>query len=92
MLWAFAVIIIPPMAYFYLQEDTRPKPGNRHESNAVAEFGEHRIKKVPYFVKLRVGTTYTLHCKKGKSVPLQVPRWFQEVKVPRLPDNGPGWW
>jgi len=22
----------------------------------------------------------------------EVPRVFQEVKVPRLPDNGPGWW
>ena len=20
------------------------------------------------------------------------PRWFQEVKVPRLRDNGTGWW
>ena len=30
-------------------------------------------------------------CKKGKSVPLQA-RGAQEVKVPRLRDNGPGWW
>jgi len=22
----------------------------------------------------------------------EVPRGFQEVKVPRLHDNGPGWW
>jgi len=22
----------------------------------------------------------------------EVPRGFQEVKVPRLRDNGPGWW
>ena len=22
----------------------------------------------------------------------EVPIWFQEVKVPRLRDNGPGWW
>ena len=30
----------------------------------------------------------------GKSVPLQARgvRGFQEVKVPRLRDNGPGWW
>jgi hypothetical protein len=41
------------------------------------------------------------HDIKGKSVPLQarggpqevnVPRVFQEVKVPRLRDNGTGWW
>ena len=30
-------------------------------------------------------------CKKGKSVPLQA-RGAQEVKVPRLRDNGPEWW
>jgi len=32
--------------------------------------------------------------KKGKSVPLhpEVLREFQEVKVPRLRDNGAGWW
>jgi len=31
---------------------------------------------------------------KGKAVPLQaeMPRGFQEVKVPRLRDNGPEWW
>jgi len=31
---------------------------------------------------------------KGKSVPLrtEVPRGFQEVKVPRLRDNDPGRW
>jgi hypothetical protein len=32
---------------------------------------------------------------KCKAVPLQVlrePRGFQEVKVPRLHDNGTGWW
>jgi len=22
----------------------------------------------------------------------EVPRWFQVVRVPRLRDNGPGWW
>jgi len=30
--------------------------------------------------------------KKRKAVPLQVPRGFQEVKVPRLRSNGLGWW
>ena len=33
---------------------------------------------------------------KGKAVPLQawsaLPRGFQKVKVPRLHDNGTGWW
>jgi len=29
---------------------------------------------------------------KGKSARPEVPRGFQEVKVPRLRDNGPGWW
>ena len=31
----------------------------------------------------------------GKAVPLQawsVPEGFEEVKVPRLHDNGTGWW
>jgi hypothetical protein len=33
--------------------------------------------------------------KKGKAVPftdLEWPRGFQKVKVPRLHDNGTGWW
>jgi len=36
----------------------------------------------------------TLIKKKGKSVPLrpEVPTGFEEVKVPRLRDNGPEWW
>jgi hypothetical protein len=29
---------------------------------------------------------------KGKAVPLQAWRGFQEVKVPRLHNNGTGWW
>jgi len=29
---------------------------------------------------------------KGKAVPLQWARGFQEVWVPRFHDNGTGWW
>jgi hypothetical protein len=29
---------------------------------------------------------------KGKAVPLQWPRGFQEIKVPILHYNGTGWW
>jgi len=29
---------------------------------------------------------------KGKAVPLQAWRGFQEVQVPRFHDNGTGWW
>jgi len=34
-------------------------------------------------------------CKERQISPItgpEVPRGFQEVKVPRLRDNGPGWW
>ena len=36
---------------------------------------------------------YAAHKKVNQShyIP-EVPRGFQEVKVPRLRDNGPGWW
>jgi hypothetical protein len=29
---------------------------------------------------------------KGTAVPLEWPRGFQEVKVPRFHENGTGWW
>ena len=35
--------------------------------------------------------TYTYKVNQSHYRP-EVPRGFQEVKVPRLRDNGPGWW
>jgi hypothetical protein len=41
--------------------------------------------------KLLAAEKLSLHPGKGKAVPLQA--WSgQEVKVPRLHDNGTGWW
>ena len=37
-------------------------------------------------------TSYYYVVFKGKSARPEVPRGFQQVKVPRLCDNGPGWW
>ena len=44
-----------------------------------------------------MATNIQLHLNKKKKANQahyrpEVPRGFQEVKVPRLRDNGPGWW
>jgi len=43
---------------------------------------------------MHISLVLIMFLKKGKSVPLQaeVPRGFQEVKVPRLSVNDTGWW
>jgi hypothetical protein len=48
-----------------------------------------------YFTAWKRGATKHTKKGKGKSSPvtgLEWPRGFQEVKVPRLHDNGTGWW
>ena len=54
------------------------------------------IRFVDLSLKVATSVTGTCTCRrsKGKSVPLQArgAQRFQEVKVPRLRDNGPGWW
>ena len=50
------------------------------------------------FPSNRAGTvSFSLNLVKNKKINQshyrpEVPRGFQEVKVPRLRDNGPGWW
>jgi len=38
------------------------------------------------------GRSITFSYKNHSHYTPEVPRGFQEVKVPRLRDNGPGWW
>jgi len=44
---------------------------------------------------IKNSTLQSLRYRHGKDIPvtgLEWPRWFQEIKVPRLHDNGAGWW
>ena len=53
--------------------------------------GNHEVKELQKTAIL--GTAHIL--RKVKSSPVTGPEWprgFQEVKVPRLHDNGTGWW
>jgi len=53
----------------------------------------HRTKVV--FMRLKYRTRNYVLCEWKKNSPvtgLEWPRGFQKVKVPRLHDNGTGWW
>ena len=73
---------------------TDPKQSNVDGINNVRrEASRHFSNSKNEYLKAQIDELVTSSKKVNQShYRPEVPRGFQEIKVPRLRDNGPGWW
>jgi len=73
-----------------IQSVAIPTELSRTPHDAQAQFIDSAPKHLQLLVLVKTHSAF--YCLKSKAGRVEWPRGFQEVKVPRLHDNGTGWW